>query len=74
MKPWPDKYADAVTKAKLTNRQAQVLNDWINHNSIRRIALALNISEATTRGHLDAAIHKLKPHIEAERRRKDEAA
>lgn len=68
VKPWPPKYASAVEKAQLTERQARVLNDWINHRSMRRIALALGISEATARGHFDAAIRKIRPYIEAERK------
>lgn len=57
------KYDDAIRAANLTQKQALVLNAWMNGHSIRRIALAHGWSESNARGHLDAAIRKIKPHM-----------
>lgn len=68
------KYDDAIKAANLTERQTTILNLWLNNHSLRRIALALGISEATARGHLDAALRKLKPHMPQQPRQRKEAA
>lgn len=60
------KYDDAIAKANLTAKQALVLNAYLNGHSIRRIALANGWSEANARGHLDAAIRKIRPHMPKE--------
>lgn len=57
------KYQAAIKAAQLTERQALVLELYLRHHSIRRIARALDIHESTARGHLDAAITKIRPHI-----------
>ncbi len=57
------RYKQAIKDAELTERQARVLDMWLNRTSMRRIALALGISEATARGHFDAAIRKIRPHL-----------
>ncbi len=62
------RYQAAINKARLTDRQATVLDLYLRHHSMRRIGLALDITEATARGHLDAALRKIRPHL------KDEAA
>lgn len=66
LKPWPEKYAAAVAKANLTERQARVLNDWINHRSIRRIALALETTEHEVRRDLDDTMALIHPHMPKE--------
>lgn len=57
------KYEAAIKAAQLTDKQALVLNHWLNGHSIRRIALAHQWSESNARHHLDAAIRKIKPHM-----------
>jgi len=64
------RYQAAIQAANLTERQALVLNHWLNGHSLRRIALAHGWSESNARHHLDAAIRKIRPHMP----RKDEAA
>ena len=63
------KYHAAIKAAQLTERQATVLDLYLKHHSIRSIARAHGVTEATTRGHLDAALRKIRPHLG-----KDEAA
>lgn len=61
------KYDDAIRQANLTGRQHRILNLWLAGHSSRRIGLALGISESTVRGHLDAAIRKIRPHMKETR-------
>lgn len=62
------KYDAAIKAADLTERQATVLELWLRGNSMRSVARALEISEATARGHFDAAIRKIRPHMQPTRK------
>jgi DNA-binding CsgD family transcriptional regulator len=53
----------AIAKDVLTEKQLKVLGYWAAGHSTRRIALALDIHEATVRGHLAAAFRRMKPHL-----------
>ena len=46
-----------------TPKQVRVLTYWLNGHSNRKIAYALGIHEATVRGHLNAALLRMKPHL-----------
>ena len=59
----------AIAEQILTTKQLRVLRHWLDGHSIRRIATALHLHEATVRGHRDAALRKMKPYL-----RKDKAA
>ena len=58
----------AIAERELTPRQLAVLKLWLAGHSTRRIGRALDIAEATARGHLDRALQKMRPHL-----RKDDA-
>lgn len=53
----------AIAEQELTSKQLRVLRYWLAGHSTRRIALALDVSEATVRGHRDAAFRKMKPYL-----------
>lgn len=53
----------AIADQVLTDLQRTVLRHWLNGWSIRRIAIAMNRSEATIRGHRDAALRHMKPYL-----------
>ena len=52
-----------IANEVLTDLQRIVIYHWLDGWSIRRIAIAMNRSEATIRGHRDAALRRLKPYI-----------
>jgi DNA-binding NarL/FixJ family response regulator len=47
----------------LTPKQAQVFRDRLNGHPFTRIGHAYGITEATARGHYQAALRKLEPHL-----------
>lgn len=47
----------------LTRRQFRVLQLRLDERTWDQIGYALGITEATARGHFEAALRKLKPHI-----------
>ena len=52
-----------TAEAVLTDRQLTVVRARVDGHSWDRIALALNLDEATVRGHWKRAVRRLKPHL-----------
>ena len=52
-----------IAERELTAKQLRVLLLWLDGHSTRRIATALDLHEATIRGHRDAALRRLKPYL-----------
>lgn len=53
----------AIAQDILTDKQLKVLRYWLDGHSTRKIATALELHEATVRGHLNAALRRMKPHL-----------
>lgn len=58
------KYADAIQAANLTKLQRRYLDLYIAGHPIRTIARAHSTSPSNVRGHIDAALAKIKPLIQ----------
>lgn len=52
-----------IAETVCTPKQVRVLRYWLNGHSNRRIGIALGIHEATVRGHLNAALTRMKPYL-----------
>lgn len=59
----PNTDLHALAQQHLTERQRRVLIARLNGHTYRRIADAYNIHEATARGHYQAALRRLEPHL-----------
>lgn len=53
-------YADAIEAAQLTKLQRRYLDLYLDGHPIRTIARANGTSAANVRGHIDAALTKIK--------------
>lgn len=53
-----------VAERELTRKQLDVLKLWCNGYGVERIAMALDVSRSTARGHLRRALQKIKPYME----------
>lgn len=60
----PQEQRDLYAKI-LTPFQYDVLRHRMNGHSFRRIGMAMNIHEATVRGHYRAALEAIRKHTEA---------